>query len=183
MGCILVSTCAGRSLATAWRFWRRIFWRFRGLAGRVLETVLSAGYRITVDLGSRRHGWAALAKALNQGDPTLAAIVLAQLQFPALPDSGAGARMNKAAAMLDHGVSAAEVLKHLLPTGELAKFNPIISAPALGADNSPRRRWTPDPEQESNAVNFGMNFAAPRTAIGPVHGDNAVRCPNIGHGA
>jgi hypothetical protein len=47
-----------------------------------------------------------------------------RLQFPALPDKGAGARTNTAAAMLGHGASAAEVLKHILPKGELAKFNP-----------------------------------------------------------
>jgi hypothetical protein len=89
-----------------------------------LESILSAGYKIAVDLGSRMHGLAALAKALNQGDHALASIVLAQLQFPALPDKGAGVRMSKATAMLEDGAPAAEVLKNFLPKGELAKLNP-----------------------------------------------------------
>jgi len=76
------------------------FGDFAPLPRRELETILSAGYKIAVDLGSRMHGLAALANALNQGDYALAAIILAQLQFPALPDKGAGARMRKAARCL-----------------------------------------------------------------------------------
>ncbi|MGB6177498.1 MAG: BPSL0067 family protein [Methylocella sp.] len=105
------------------------FGDFAPLPQRALETILSAGYKTAVDLGSRMHGLAALAKALNQGDHALAAIVLVQLQFPALPDKGAGARMKKAAAMLDDGAPAAEVLRHLLPNGDLAKFNPYHLGP------------------------------------------------------
>lgn len=105
---------------------------FAPLPRRELETILSAGYQTAVDLGSRMHGMAALAKALNQGDHALAAIALVQLQFPALPDKGAGARMTKAAAMLDDGASAAEVLRHFLPNGDLAKFNPYHLGPGAG---------------------------------------------------
>jgi len=39
------------------------------------------------------------------------------LQFPALPGKGPAARMSEAAAMLEHGASAAGVLKHFLPKG------------------------------------------------------------------
>jgi hypothetical protein len=55
-----------------------------------------------------------------------------QLQFPALPDKGAGARMSKAAAMLGDGASAADVLTHLLTNGELGKFNPRHLGPGPG---------------------------------------------------
>jgi hypothetical protein len=78
---------------------------------------------------SRPCRGAALAKALNQGDH---AIALVQARFPALPDKGAGARMRKAATMLDDGASAAEVLKHFLPNGELGKFNPYHLGPGPG---------------------------------------------------
>jgi hypothetical protein len=105
------------------------FGDFAPLPRRDLETILSAGFGVAVDLGSRMHGLAALAKALNKGDHVLAEIVLVHLRFPALPDKGAGARMNKAAAMLEHGASAAEVLKHFLPNGELGKFNPYHLGP------------------------------------------------------
>jgi len=110
--------------------------------GAVSRKTKETGIEVSVDLGSRMHGLAALAKALNQGDHALAAIVLVQLQFPALPDKGAGARMCKAAAMLEDGASAAEVLKLFLPTANWRSSTRIISAPALEADNSPRRRWT-----------------------------------------
>jgi hypothetical protein len=88
-----------------------IFGDFAPLPRRELETILSAGYGIAVDLGSRMQGLAALAKALNQGDRALAAIALAQARFPALLDKRAGARMTKAAAMLDDDASPAEVLR------------------------------------------------------------------------
>ena len=51
------------------------FGDFAPLPRRDLETVLSAGYKIAVDLGSRIDGVAALAKALNHGDYALASIV------------------------------------------------------------------------------------------------------------
>jgi hypothetical protein len=73
------------------------------------------------------RGLAALAKALNAGDYALALIDLAQVRFPPLPDKGASARMQKAAEMLERGASPAEVLKHFLSKGELAKFNPLSS--------------------------------------------------------
>ena len=47
-------------------------------------------------------------------------------------DKGAGARMRKAAAMLEEGAAAVEVLKHFLPQGELAKFNPHHLGPGTG---------------------------------------------------
>jgi hypothetical protein len=108
------------------------FGDFVPLPRRELETVLSAGYKFAVDLGSRMQGLTALAKALNQGDYSLASIALAQLQFPALPDKSAGARMSKAAAMLKKGATALEVLKLFLPKGELAKFNPHHLGPGAG---------------------------------------------------
>ena len=108
------------------------FGDFAPLPRRDLEIILSAGYKSAFDLDSRRPGLAALAKALNQGDQALAAIALVQLQFPALPDKGAGARMRKAAAMLDGGASAPEVLKRFLANGELAKFNPYHLGPGPG---------------------------------------------------
>jgi hypothetical protein len=108
------------------------FGDFAPLPRRDLETVLSAGYKIAVDLGSRIDGVAALAKALNHGDYALASIVLTQLQFPALPDKSAGARMRKAAAMLKDGAADVEVLKHFLAKGELAKFNPHHLGPGTG---------------------------------------------------
>jgi hypothetical protein len=133
MGCILVSTSAGPFVGDGVALLTKdIFGDFIPLARRELETVLSAGYKIAVDLGSRMHRLAALAKASNQGAHALASIVLTQLQFLALPDKGAGARMNKAAAMLEQGASAAEVLKVFMPNGELAKFNPYHLGPGGG---------------------------------------------------
>jgi len=43
-----------------------IFGDFASLPRRERETILSAGYIIAIDLGTRMHGLAALAKALNQ---------------------------------------------------------------------------------------------------------------------
>ena len=40
--------------------------------------------------------------------------------------------MSKAAAMLEHGASAAEVLRHFLPNGKLAKFDPHYLGPGPG---------------------------------------------------
>jgi len=45
-----------------------IFGDFAPLPWWELETILSAGYGIAVDLASRMYGLATLAKALNQGD-------------------------------------------------------------------------------------------------------------------
>jgi hypothetical protein len=118
MGCILVSTSAGPFVGDGVALLTK---DCVPLPRRKLETVLSAGYKIAVDLGSR------LAKASNQGDHALASIVLTQLQLPALPDKGAGVRMNKAAAMLEQGASAAEVLKLLCPTANWRSSTPIIS--------------------------------------------------------
>jgi hypothetical protein len=104
---------------------------FVPLPQRELEIVLSAGFGVAIDPGSRMRGLAALAKALNEGDYALAAILLTQAQFPALPHRGAAERMQKAAAMLKNGASGSEVLKHFLPDGELAKFNPYHLGPGV----------------------------------------------------
>ncbi|MGH6822109.1 MAG: hypothetical protein ACREC4_01245, partial [Methylocella sp.] len=105
---------------------------FAPLPQRDLEIVLSAGFGVAVDLGARMGGLATLAKAMNEGDYALASIALAHLQFPALPDKGACARMQKAAAMLKRGASAAGVLKQFLSRGELAKDNPYHLGPGVG---------------------------------------------------
>lgn len=105
---------------------------FVPLPQRDLEIVVSAGFGIALDLNSRMRGLATLAKALNEGDYALATIALAQARFPAVPDKGAGARMQKAAEMLERGTSAAEVLKHFLAKGELVKFNPYHLGPGDG---------------------------------------------------
>ena len=72
--------------------------------------------------------------------------------------------------MLEHGAFAAEVLKHFLPTGELAKFNPRHLGPGPGGgqfttaemdtasagDTKPTAcavRRPPSPEQESSVQN------------------------------
>ncbi len=71
--------------------------QFAPLAQRDLEIALSAGFGVAVDLGSRMRGLAAIAKALNQGDYALAAILLTQKQLSVLPDREGARRMQKAA--------------------------------------------------------------------------------------
>ncbi|MBO0733878.1 MAG: hypothetical protein J2P49_06100, partial [Methylocapsa sp.] len=73
-----------------------------------------------------------LAKALNGGDYALAGILLAQAQFPALPDRGVAKRMQKAAAMFRSGAPESAVLEHFLPGEELAKLNPNHRGPGPG---------------------------------------------------
>jgi len=105
---------------------------FTPLPQRDLEIILSAGFGISIDLCSRMRGLTSLAKAFDEGDYAIASIILTQLQFPALPDKSAAARMQKAAAMLKNGATAAEALKHFLPKGELAKFNSNHLGPGPG---------------------------------------------------
>lgn len=136
------------------------FGDFAPLPRRKLETILSAGYKIAVDLGSRMHGLAALAKALNQGDHALAAIVLVQLQLPALPDKGAGARMRKAVAMLEDGASAEEVLKHFLPQGELGKSNPYHLGPGTGGGQFTTAEMDGTSSGDANPQGYATNLSA-----------------------
>jgi hypothetical protein len=105
---------------------------FVPLPQRELEIVLSAGFGFAVDLGSRMRGLAKLAKALNDGDYALAAILLTQAQFPPLLDGSAATRMKKAAAVFRNGASERKVLKHFLPEEELSKANPYHRGPGPG---------------------------------------------------
>jgi len=58
-----------------------------------LERILSTGYGVRIDLGGRMGSLAAVARALNKGDRSLAAIALVQAEFPPLPNQRAAFRM------------------------------------------------------------------------------------------
>ena len=136
MGCILVSTSAERSLARRSAFdeghfgdsrpWRGACWRPSCPPGPKLPSICS-----------RMHGLAALAKALKQGDHALAAIVLAQSQFPAFPDKGAGARINNAATMIDD-----RLFTHRLPLALLLAL--LSGVPARARNVECPAVWTGD---------------------------------------
>jgi hypothetical protein len=88
-----------------------------------LESLLSIGYGIPVDLSRRMQSLAAVAKALNDNNRCLAAIAFVQAQFPPLPDAVAEGRMIEA----DN-----------LAKGSLAYLTqPRVPAGALGAG-----QWT-----------------------------------------
>jgi lysozyme len=63
---------------------------------RVLERLLKIGYGAPIDLGGRMTKLAAVARALNAGDRSMAAIALVQAEIPPLPDQAAAVRMAKA---------------------------------------------------------------------------------------
>jgi len=70
--------------------------RWRPRLQATLEWVLTKGYGVPVDLEWRMNGLAAVARALNKGDRSLAAIALVHAELPALPDERAAGRMAKA---------------------------------------------------------------------------------------
>ncbi len=70
--------------------------RWRPRPQSVLERLFTIGYGTRVDLGWRMTKLVNVARALNAGDRSLAAIALVQAELPPLPDLAAGARMAKA---------------------------------------------------------------------------------------
>ena len=70
--------------------------RWRPRAQAELERLLRVGHGKHVDLGWRMAKLAAVARALDARDQSMAAIALVQAEFPALPDLAAALRMVKA---------------------------------------------------------------------------------------
>jgi hypothetical protein len=88
-----------------------------------LESLLSVGYAIPVDLSRRMQSLETVARALNDNNRCLAAIALVQAQFPPLPDAFAAGRMIEA--------------DNLAKGGLAYLTQPRVQAGALGAG-----QWT-----------------------------------------
>ena len=91
-------------------------WRPRPLPA--LERILSAGYAQPVDMSRRMQSLDAVATALNDNNPSLAAIALVQAQFPPLPDVDAAQRMREAEA-LEKEASLAYLRQPRIPAGSV----------------------------------------------------------------
>lgn len=71
----------------------RLLWSVRPLAE--LNTAISTRYRLPVDVIAKAGALALVAKALNDGDFTLAAVAVAQMRFPDPPSLGKGAETDE----------------------------------------------------------------------------------------
>jgi len=70
--------------------------RWRPRPRDVLERLFRIGYDQPVDLDSRMEKLDSVAKALNEGDKSMAAVALIETELTPLPDADAANRMAKA---------------------------------------------------------------------------------------
>lgn len=73
--------------------------RWRPRPRGVLERLFRIGYDRPVDLDSRMAKLDAVAKALNEGDKSMAAVALIETELTPLPDADAAHRMAEAHAL------------------------------------------------------------------------------------
>ncbi len=130
--------------------------RWRPRSQRILESALSRGYGVPVDLGWRMNSLASVARALNKNDRCLAAIALVHAELPGLPNAAAAGRMASA-------------------EGRLAKYNE--DQPRVPAGNSDGGQWTtggggiPAPAVVTAAIG---SAAAATAAVGSAAADEVA---------
>ncbi|HLI11305.1 MAG TPA: hypothetical protein VKY65_06865 [Alphaproteobacteria bacterium] len=95
-----------------------------------LERVLSAGYGVPIDLGSRMGALDAVARALSAGDAARAAVALLHARLPPLPGPAAARRLAEA--------------------DRLAKYSP--SQTRIPKGQAGGGRWTRDGEDDADGT-------------------------------